>query len=99
MYYSDYCKTDVNFLFLIFAVVGNLKCVNNGKNIEAIHDDANRTMMAARWLRDGLRATSFMWLQDTSYTLIDHRLCSAFAERYHEEISSFHLPIGGIDTR
>ncbi|RHN62157.1 hypothetical protein MtrunA17_Chr4g0044401 [Medicago truncatula] len=37
----------------------NLKCVNNGKKIEAIHDDSNKARMVARWFRDGLRATVF----------------------------------------
>jgi hypothetical protein len=72
----------------------NLKCVNNGKKIEAIHDDQNRTMIAAQWWRDGLRATGLQWLQNTSYNQFDHGLCSAFAERWHMEASSFHLPFG-----
>jgi len=43
--------------------------------------------------RDGLSATGLFWLQDTSYIQIDHGLISAFAERWNEETSSFHLLI------
>lgn len=72
----------------------NLKCVNNGKKIEAIHDDADRTMMAARWFKDGLKASDLSWLQDTCYSQIDQGMCSAFVEIWNEETSSFHLPFG-----
>jgi len=72
----------------------NVKCVNNGKNITAIHDNQNKAIMNARWWRDGLRATGLQWLQDTSYNHIDHGLCSAFVYRWHEDTSSFHLPFG-----
>ena len=34
------------------------------------------------------------WLQDTSYSLIDHGMICAFVERWHEETSNFHLPFG-----
>jgi hypothetical protein len=50
--------------------------------------------MATRWWCDGLSATSLSWLHDTSYSQIDHDRLSAFAERWHEETSSFHLPFG-----
>ena len=73
---------------------GNLKCFNNGKKIDAIHDDENMAIMAAQWWRDGLSVTGLSWLHDTDYNQIDHVLCSAFAERWHEETSSFHLPFG-----
>ena len=47
------------------------------------------------WQHNGLmmvmRATCLQWLQDNNYTVIDHGLCSAFVERWHEEKSSFHL--------
>jgi hypothetical protein len=41
-----------------------------------------------------LRATGLSWLQDTSYSQIDHNLIYTFEERWHEETSSFHLPFG-----
>jgi hypothetical protein len=72
----------------------NLKCFNNGKKIDARHDDENMAIMAARWWRNGLSVTCLSWLQDTNYSQIDHDLCSAFAERWHEETSSFHLHFG-----
>ena len=73
---------------------GKLKCINNGKKIEAMHDDDTRPIMAARWWESRLRRTGLGWLQDTSYTIIDHGLICAFVERWHEETSSFHLPFG-----
>ena len=50
--------------------------------------------MVARWWRDRLQHTGFSWLQDTSYSLIDHSLICAFVERWHGETSSLHLPFG-----
>ena len=45
------------------------------------------------WLHR-LHGTDLGWIQDTSYSLIDHGLICAFVERWHEETSSFHLPFG-----
>lgn len=59
-----------------------------------MHDDDIRPIMNAQWWHDGLSATGLSWLHDTSYIQIDHNLISAFAERWHEETSSFHLPFG-----
>jgi len=39
-----------------------------------------------------MQGTGLRWLQDTSYSLIDHGLICAFVERWYEETSSFHLP-------
>lgn len=76
----------------------NLKCVNNVKKIEAIHDEQNIPMMAARWWHDSLGATDLQWLQDTSYNQIDHKMCPTFAKRLYVETSSIHLPFGGDDS-
>jgi hypothetical protein len=59
-----------------------------------MHDDDTKPIMTARWWRDALGATGITFLRDTSYNQIDHGLISAFAERWHEETSSFHLPFG-----
>jgi len=59
----------------------NLKCINNGKKIDVMHDDDTRPIMIARWWRDALGATGLSWLQDTIYSQIDHGLIFAFAER------------------
>ena len=45
------------------------------------------------WLHR-LHGTDLGWIQDTSYSLIDHGLICAFVERWHEETSSFQLPFG-----
>ena len=68
--------------------------MNNGKKIDTMHDDDTRPIMASRWWRNALGATSLSLLQDTSYSQIDHNLISAFVERWHEETSSFYLPFG-----
>jgi hypothetical protein len=73
---------------------GNFKCINNRKKIEAMHDKQTFPIMAARWWRDRMQRSGLGWLQDTSYSLIDHSLICAFVERWHEETSSFHLSFG-----
>ena len=88
MYYSDYCETGVKCILWH----GNLKCVNKKKKNAMIHDKENTTRMAARWFTKVLRATDLQWLQDTSFNVIDHELCSAFVERWHKETLNFHLP-------
>ena len=59
-----------------------------------MHDKETIPIMAAQWWQDILHGTSLSWLQDTSYSLIDHGLICAFVERWHEETSNFHLPFG-----
>jgi len=59
-----------------------------------MHDKETIPIMAAQWWHDRLQGTGLGWLQDTSYSLIDHGLICAFVERWHEETSSFHLPFG-----
>jgi hypothetical protein len=61
-----------------------------------MHDDDTRPIMNAWWWRDGLSATGLSWLQDTSYSQIDHNLIYAFAERWHEETLSFYLSFGAM---
>jgi hypothetical protein len=59
-----------------------------------MHDNDTKPIMAAQWWKNKLHDTDLGWLQDTSYSLLDHGLICAFMERWHEETSSFHLPIG-----
>jgi len=59
-----------------------------------MHDNDTGPIMNARWWRNALEAIGLSWLQDTSYSQIDHDLIFAFAKRWHEETSSFHLPFG-----
>ncbi|GAU47848.1 hypothetical protein TSUD_404250 [Trifolium subterraneum] len=42
------------------------------------------------WLDD----SGLKWLERTSLTKVDPQLLSAFTERWHPEISSFHMPFG-----
>jgi len=59
-----------------------------------MHDLETTPIMAARWWEDRLQGTGLGWLQDTSYNMIDHSLICSFVERWHEDISSFHLLFG-----
>jgi len=59
-----------------------------------MHDKETIPIMVAQWWQDRLQGTGLGWVQDTSYSLIDHGLICAFVERWHEETSSFHLPFG-----
>jgi len=56
-----------------------------------MHDKETIPIMAAQWWQDKLQGTDLGWLQDTSYSLIDHDLICAFVERWHEETSTFRL--------
>ena len=59
-----------------------------------MHDDDTIPIMNARWWEAKIQGTGLGWLQDTSYSLIDHGLICAYVERCHEENSSFHLLFG-----
>ncbi|MCI51334.1 serine/threonine-protein phosphatase 7 long form-like protein, partial [Trifolium medium] len=48
------------------------------------------------WFRDRLAVTGLADLAKTEYQHLDPCLISAFAERWHEETSSFHMPAGEI---
>jgi len=41
---------------------GNLKCINNGKKIEVMHDKEATPIMAARWWCDSMQGTGLGWL-------------------------------------
>jgi len=56
-----------------------------------MHDDDTRPIMKTRWWHYGLSVSDHSWLQDTSYNQFDHDLIYAFAGRWHEETSSFHV--------
>jgi len=82
------------FVFYYLQWRDNLKCINNGKKIEAMHDKQTTHIMAAWLWHDRLQRTGLGWLQDTSYNMIYHSLICAFVDRWHKETSSFHLPFG-----
>ncbi|MCI63970.1 serine/threonine-protein phosphatase 7 long form-like protein, partial [Trifolium medium] len=48
------------------------------------------------WLRERLEVTGLADLAKTGYQHIDPTLISAFAERWHEETSSFHMSVEEI---
>jgi len=82
------------YCFLYLQWRDNIKCINNENKIETMHDDDTTPIMNGRWWVDRLQGTGVGWLQDTNYNLIDHGLICAFVERWHEDTSSFHLPLG-----
>ena len=47
-----------------------------------------------RWFWDPVDASGLRPLLLTGYESISHGLVCAMAERWHEETSSFHLPVG-----
>jgi len=58
-----------------------------------MHNEDTTLIMAERWWEDRLQGPGLSWLQDTSYNMIDHGLICVFVERWHEDTSSFHLPL------
>jgi hypothetical protein len=48
------------------------------------------------WFWKAIEATGLEGLTRTSYSIIDHGLMTAFAERWHPETNTFHLPIGEV---
>ncbi|MCI39860.1 serine/threonine-protein phosphatase 7 long form-like protein, partial [Trifolium medium] len=49
-------------------------------------------MPKEQWFRERLAVTGLLDLAKTGYQHLDPALISAFAERWHEETSSFHMP-------
>ncbi|MCH98471.1 putative IMP dehydrogenase/GMP reductase, partial [Trifolium medium] len=48
------------------------------------------------WFWDAIHATGLEPLTRTNYGIIDHGLMTAFADRWHPETHTFHLPIGEV---
>ncbi|MCI40570.1 serine/threonine-protein phosphatase 7 long form-like protein, partial [Trifolium medium] len=48
------------------------------------------------WFRERLTVTGLADLAKSGYQHLDPALISAFAERWHDETSSFHMPAGEI---
>jgi hypothetical protein len=67
-----------------------LKMVNNAKRIINVQKDAEDV----DWFSNVVKAYDLFPLLKTNYGQVDHDLLTAFSERCHTEMSSFHLPIG-----
>lgn len=78
---------DHNKVFFWLQDRGELKVVTHGKKLSefAIEHDT---------IRDMVRNSGLAPLMSCSYRIADKGLLSAFAERWHSETSSFHLPVG-----
>ncbi|KAK2388986.1 hypothetical protein QL285_062619 [Trifolium repens] len=69
-----------------------MRSLANGKKIINVpKSDQN-----ALWFWDTLKATGLEPLCHTSFGKLNHGLLTAFAERWHPETSSFHLPVGEL---
>ncbi|WJX78666.1 hypothetical protein P8452_61861 [Trifolium repens] len=67
-----------------------LRSLANGKKIL----DIPKPEKTELWFWDRLKATGLEPLVHTSFGKINHGLLTAFAERWHPETSTFHLPVG-----
>ncbi|KAK2447475.1 protein MAIN-LIKE [Trifolium repens] len=69
-----------------------MRSIANGKKIVNIpKPEANKL-----WFWDTLKATGLEPLVHTNFSKLNHGLLTAFAERWHPETSSFHLPVGEL---
>ncbi|KAK2368550.1 hypothetical protein QL285_081736 [Trifolium repens] len=59
----------------------------------------NKKLPNEAWFTERIAKTGLAELATTGHMLVDSFLVSAFAERWHEETSSFHLPAGEEGTK
>ncbi|KAK2421162.1 protein MAIN-LIKE [Trifolium repens] len=71
-----------------------MRSVANGKKV--INLPKLPRTRAYDWFWKAIEATGLEGLTRTSYSIIDHGLMTAFAERWHPETNTFHLPIGEV---
>ncbi|KAK2445718.1 protein MAIN-LIKE [Trifolium repens] len=71
-----------------------MRSVANGKNVINLPKLAR--IEEYSWFWKAIEATGLEPLTRTSYSIIDHGLMTAFAERWHPETNNFHLPIGEV---
>ncbi|MCI56055.1 serine/threonine-protein phosphatase 7 long form-like protein, partial [Trifolium medium] len=62
--------------------------VNHGRKMKQL----DLEVPDEQWFREGLEVTGLADLAKTRYQHLDPRLISAFAERWHEDTLSFHMP-------
>ena len=85
----------LNMFFLLFQIrkKRKVKPINHGAKILELrrpHDNAE-------WFWGPLKASGLHDLVYTGYATVPHALLMTLYERWHAEISSFHLPVGGDD--
>jgi hypothetical protein len=56
----------------------------------------NKKLPNEAWFTERIAKTGLAELATTGHMLVDPFFVSAFAERWHEETSSFHLPAGEV---
>jgi hypothetical protein len=71
-----------------------MRSVANGKKV--INLPKLPRTRAHDWFWKAIEATGLEGLTRTSYSIIDHGLMTAFAERWHPETNTFYLPIGEV---
>ncbi|CAJ2647685.1 unnamed protein product [Trifolium pratense] len=70
----------------------SMRAITNGKRVINLPKmDQN-----VDWFWRAIEATGLEPLTRTNYSIIDHGVLTAFAERWHSETSTFHIPIGEV---
>ncbi|MCI58298.1 serine/threonine-protein phosphatase 7 long form-like protein, partial [Trifolium medium] len=53
-------------------------------------------LVVLEWFWDPIVALGLEPLTRTNYSILDHGVLTAFAERWHPETITFHLPVGEV---
>ncbi|MCH94332.1 putative IMP dehydrogenase/GMP reductase, partial [Trifolium medium] len=69
-----------------------LCCIANGKKVITIR----KLPRDVEWFWDVIVASGLEPLTRTNYSILDHGVLTAFAERWHPETCTFHLPVGEV---
>ncbi|KAK2388928.1 protein MAIN-LIKE [Trifolium repens] len=69
-----------------------MRSIANGKSILNVPKPDQDKL----WFWDTLKATELEPVCHTNFDKLNHGLLTAFAERWHPETSSFHLPVGEL---
>ncbi|KAK2356233.1 hypothetical protein QL285_093582 [Trifolium repens] len=69
-----------------------LCCIADAKRVT----DINKPKEHEHWFWGVVEATGLKSLVKTNFSVLDYGLIWAFAERWHPETSTFHLPIGEL---
>jgi hypothetical protein len=70
----------------------NLRCIASGKKVI----DIQKPDEEQAWFWGPVEATGLTPLVKTNFSVLDYGLIWTFAKRWHEETSTFHLPISEL---
>ena len=71
-----------------------MKGVSHGKKLSLTNLTLPQSGTQTSWFWDEVNASDLTPLLNSGYDSISHGFVCAFSERWHEETSSFHLPVG-----